>query len=139
MVPGKAHEHYKENSVYTAKPEDLTLMLYNGIVKFIMKAQSAITARDFEKANEYIKRAEDIISELNFTLDMSFEISQNLRALYLFMKKRLLDANIKKDNEILNEVLELVKDLRDTWMQAIKLMRSGKSLDREEELEKLAK
>ncbi len=85
-----AYNQYRENSVYTASPEELTLMLYNGLIKFIMKAQNAISKKDIEGANENILRAQDIVSELMSTLDKKYEIANNLEMLYDFMLRSLL-------------------------------------------------
>ncbi len=116
---------YKQNSIMTSSPEELTLMLYNGLVKFIMQAQKAIEEKDIQKANESIKRAEDIISEFQATLDMQYELSKGLAMLYDYFMDRLVDANMKKDAAILEEVLHFVKDLRDTWAQAMKLAKQN--------------
>nr|WP_201764003.1 flagellar export chaperone FliS [Thermoclostridium stercorarium] len=118
-----AYNQYRENSVYTASPEELTLMLYNGLIKFIMKAQNAISKKDIEGANENILRAQDIVSELMSTLDKKYEIANNLEMLYDFMLRRLIEANVKKSCEILDEVLEFAKELRDTWEQAMRIAR----------------
>lgn len=123
MTPNNAFNQYKENSVYTASPEELTLMLYNGIIKFVMLAQTAIDEKAVEKVHNNITRAQDIITELQVTLDRNYEISTNLSLLYDYMYRRLIDANVKKDKNILEEVLGLIRDLRDTWAQAIKLAR----------------
>ncbi|MCX8130718.1 MAG: flagellar export chaperone FliS [Clostridia bacterium] len=121
MALNKAYDQYKENSVYTATPEELTLMLYNGLVKFILQAQAAVDEKDIAKANNGIIRAQDIIIEFQATLDMKYEISKNLALLYDYMHRRLIDANMKKDRAILEEVLGLAKELRDTWAQAMKI------------------
>jgi len=121
MVNSNAYETYRQNSVFTASPEELTLMLYNGLVKFIMQAQSYIEKKDIPKAHESIVRAQDILNEFKATLDMHYELSHDLARLYDYMLDRLLEANIKKDNEILAEVLHFAKDLRDTWAQAMKI------------------
>ncbi|MDF2523099.1 MAG: flagellar protein FliS [Clostridiales bacterium] len=121
MALNKAYSQYKENSIYTSSPEELTLMLYNGLVKFIMQAQKAIEDRDIGKANNSNIRAQDIVLHFQSTLDMKFELSQGLAILYDYMYRRLVEANTKKDTVILNEVLDLAKDLRDTWVQAMKL------------------
>lgn len=121
VVQNNVYNTYKENSIYTASPEELTLMLYNGLIKFIMQAQKAIDEKDFEKANSSIVRAENIISEFQATLDKKYEISQNLLLLYDYMYRRLMDANIKKDKDILEEVLSFARELRDTWEQAMKI------------------
>ncbi|RKD23703.1 flagellar export chaperone FliS [Caminicella sporogenes] len=105
----------------TAPPEELTYMLYDGIVKFLKKAKIYMEQKDFEGINDSLKRAQDIITELNITLNMDYEISKNLRSLYDFMLRRLIDANIKKESSIVDEVLDLAVDLRDTWKEAVKL------------------
>lgn len=123
MVTNKAYNQYKENSVYTARPEDLTLMLYNGLVKFIMQARHAVEENDIERANISIQRAEDIVLEFQATLDKKYEISQSLWLIYDYMYRRLVEANIKKSTEILDEILGYAKELRDTWEQAMKIAR----------------
>ncbi|ACL74494.1 flagellar export chaperone FliS [Ruminiclostridium cellulolyticum] len=130
MTINNGYNQYKENSVYTATPEELTLMLYNGLVKFIMLAQSAIDDKNIEKANNSIIRAQDIILEFQVTLDMKYEVSNNLYSIYDYMHRRLVQANIKKDKDILEEVLGMAKELRDTWTQAMKIAkRRGPSTD----------
>lgn len=121
MVTSNAYDTYKQNSIFTASPEELTLMLYNGLVKFIMLAQKAIEDKDVQKAHENIIRAEDILMEFKATLDMQYELSHGLALLYDYMLERLFEANMKKDKEILDEVLHFAKDLRDTWAQAMKI------------------
>lgn len=121
MALNKAFSKYQENSVLTASQEELTLMLYNGLVRFIIQAQKAIDDKNSEKAHESIVRAQDILMEFQATLDMQYDISQNLFLLYDYMHRRLIDANVKKDKQILDEVLRFAKDLRDTWEQAMKI------------------
>ena len=121
MAVNKAYQQYKENSVYTSTPEELTFMLYNGLVRFIMQAGLAIEEKDIQKVNNSIIRAQDIVSYLQSTLDMKYDISKNLASIYEYMHRRLLEANVSKDKDILDEVLGFAKDLRDTWAQAMKL------------------
>ncbi|WP_024832782.1 flagellar export chaperone FliS [Ruminiclostridium josui] len=123
MMVNNGYNQYKENSVYTATPEELTLMLYNGLVKFIMQAQGAIDEKNIERANNSIIRAQDIVREFQVTLDMKYEVSKQLGSVYDYMYRRLIEANMKKDKEILEEVLGMAKDLRDTWTKAMKLAR----------------
>lgn len=118
------YDQYKENSVYTAQPEELTLMLYNGLVKFIMKAQYAISKNDIEKAHENIIKAQNIVLEFMSTLDRKYEISESLMLLYDYINRRLIEANLHKDTDILSEVLGLSKQLRDTWEQAMKIAKN---------------
>lgn len=115
------YNQYKANSINTATPEELTLMLYNGLVKFIMQAQVAIDAKNIEKANGGIIKAQAILKEFQATLDMNYDVSEGLNSLYDYMYRRLVEANLKKDKEILEEVLGFAKELRDTWAQAMKL------------------
>ena len=117
---------YKEQSVTTATPEELTLMLYNGCIKFINLAEVYIEEKDYGKSNLNIQKAQDIIQELNITLNMDYEISQNLRQLYTFVNEKLLDANIKKDKQALFDAKEIISELRDTWKEAMALSRKGK-------------
>lgn len=123
MALNKAYNQYKENSIFTASPEELTLMLYNGLVRFIMQAQKAIEGGNIEKAHTSICRAQDIVQEFIASLDIKYEVSQSLMLLYDYMYRQLIDANIKKDKDILEEVLGFARELRDTWTQAMKLAR----------------
>lgn len=120
MALVNAYEQYKENSIYTASPEELTLMLYNGLVKFLMQAQMALNEKTIDKANNCIIKAENIISEFRCTLDMKYEIAHDLDTLYEYMNRRLVEANLKKDNSIIEEVLGYARELRNTWEQAMK-------------------
>lgn len=121
MLTNNGYDQYKSNSINTATPEELTMMLYNGLVKFLMQAQSAIDAKNIEKANNGIIKAQAIIIEFMTTLDMNYEVSQNMELLYDYMYRQLTQANLKKDNVIVEDVLRIAKELRDTWSQAMKL------------------
>ncbi len=120
MAVNKAYTAYKAASISNSKPEDLVMMLYTGLVRFIMQAQKAIETDDIEKAHENITRAQDIISELEASLNMEYEISHNMMLLYDYLYRRLVDANVKKDRVILDEVLKFAIEFRDTWAQAMK-------------------
>ncbi len=121
MIAYNAYNQYKENSVFTASPEELTLMLYNGLVKFIMRGIDSIDKRNIQEANTNIIKAQNIVSEFMNTLDMKYELSASLNAIYEYMLRRLIDANVAKDKAILEEVLGFAKVLRDTWEQAMRL------------------
>ncbi|MDF2902699.1 MAG: flagellar export chaperone FliS [Bacillus sp. (in: firmicutes)] len=114
------HEVYQRNKVMTARPEELTLMLYNGGVKFIQQAKMAIDKKDIAKAHSLIIRTQEIITELIVTLNKEYEISNSLLALYEYMKRRLIEANISKDNSILDEIESMLQELKTTWVQAMK-------------------
>ena len=126
MTANNAYAKYKEQSVTTATPEELTLMLYNGCIKFINLAEVFIDDKNIEKINVNILKAQDIVNELNITLNMDYEVSENLRQLYSFVNERLIEANLRKDKKPLLEAKEIVTDLRDTWKEAMALSRKGK-------------
>lgn len=129
VKPKTKIDYYKEQTIMTSKPEELTLMLYNGIIKFLNQAKIFIDQKNVEKTHNAIVRAQDIITELNITLNMDYEISKSLRSLYNFMNSRLVQANIQKDKNIIDEVLGLAEEMRDTWKQAIGLVATGKLSD----------
>jgi len=114
----------------TASPEELLLMLYNGCVRFIKQGIMAVEEKDVMKAHENIVKAQDIILEFMSTLDSSAEIAKTLMPLYEYLYRRLVQANIEKNTEILNEVLRFVSELRDTWTEASKITKMQKAVDR---------
>ena len=117
---------YLNNKIMTATPTELTLMLYDGSIKFCNIAIKAIDENDISKANTNIIKAENIISELRATLDFNYEISNNLKDIYDYIYSRLVEANIKKDKDIMEEVLEHLRQLRDTWKEAMNMESSPK-------------
>lgn len=126
MALNNPYTKYKEQSINTATQEELTLMLYDGCIKFINISKIAIEEKKYDIANTNIQKAQNIISEFMVTLNMDIEISKNLLALYDYYNRRLVEANIKKDIEILEEVKVFITELRDTWKEAIVLSRKGK-------------
>ena len=120
MALNKAVYQYQQNSIMTATPEELTLMLYNGCIKGIRLAKVGLEEKDYEKANLYMCKAQAIIRELRATLDMKYDIAKNLYDLYTYFLDRLIEANVKKESSILDEVEQFVSDLRDTWAEAMK-------------------
>ncbi|HEY8363136.1 MAG TPA: flagellar export chaperone FliS [Tissierellaceae bacterium] len=122
-MTNEALNAYKQNTVLTATPEELTLMLYEGAIRFMNIAKYSIENKDYEKAHSSLIRAQDIIMELNTTLNMDYEISHNLRKLYNFIYERLVDANIRKDIKAIDDALEITSDMRDTWKEVIKQIR----------------
>lgn len=120
------YNQYKENNIKTASPENLTLMLYNGALKFINQGKLFIDEKNVSKSNDAIQKAQAIIQELNITLDMQYEISKNLRSLYTYILDKLVEANMSKDKAILDEAGVMVTELRDTWKEAMKLAKMRK-------------
>ena len=112
-----------QNAVNTASKEELTLMLYEGALKFCNQAIIAAESNDFNKCNELCIRVQNIIREFQITLDRSYDISKNFETMYEYMHRRTIEGNIKKDTDILSEVRDLIREFRDTWKEAIKIAR----------------
>jgi flagellar secretion chaperone FliS len=123
MAINNPYTAYQNNSVNTASPGELTLMLYNGSLKFIHIAIKAIEDKNIELKNTNIQKAQAIVSELMVTLNTDLEISQNLMSLYDYINRRLTEANVKSDRAILEEVEGMITEFRDTWKQVIQLNR----------------
>lgn len=126
MAINNPYVKYKEQSINTATPEELTLMLYNGCIKFINIAAISIEEKNIQKAHENILKAQNIITELDITLNRDIDLSEGLHDLYVFIKDRLIDANITKDAKALADAREIVTGMRDTWKEAMALARKGK-------------
>jgi len=114
---------YQQNSITTASPGELTLMLYNGCLKFITQASKAMETSNIQEKNLNIQKAQKIITELTITLNKDYEVSKKLEAMYEYMNHRLIEANIKNDQTILKEVENYVIEFRDTWKQVIQINR----------------
>ena len=120
-----AAQMYQQGSVKTASPAKLTLMLYDGAVKFCNIAEEAIDAGDFEKANTNIMKAEKIIVELRTTLDMKYPVAKEFDTVYDYIYRRLVEANMKKDKSVLEEALNHIKTMRDTWKEVMRINNVG--------------
>lgn len=123
MAINNPYAAYQNNSVNTAAPGELTLMLYNGCLKFLHIAKQAINEKNIELKNTNIQKSQAIIHELMVTLDTNVEVSKNLLSLYEYINHRLTEANIKNDMFILEEVEGYVTDFRNTWKQVIQINR----------------
>lgn len=108
---------YKANEISTVSQTRLIVMLYDGAIRFLKIASENMTPRKYDLVNNNIIKAQDIITELMVSLNMEEgkEVSNNLLSIYVYMKKRLLEANMKKDTAILKEVMELLSDLKTAW------------------------
>ncbi|MCM3760678.1 flagellar export chaperone FliS [Alkalihalobacillus oceani] len=107
----------------TASPGELTLMLYNGCLKFIKQTRHAIEAGEIEQRNTSNMKAQNIIRELMVTLKLDSEVGQNMMVMYDFILNRLVEANIKNDLNMLAEAEEMVTGMRDMWKEALQLDR----------------
>lgn len=120
MPVANPYSKMMDNMVMTASKEELTLMLYDGALKFCNQALVAIEKKDIANAHMLIIRVEDIVREFQITLDRKYEISQNFDKLYDYMFRRLVEANMQKNPEIIIEVRDLLREFRDTWKEAMR-------------------
>lgn len=115
---------YKTQQIMTAAPEQLTLMLYNGAIRFVEESMMALEQKDYAKSHERNLRAQDIVREFMATLDMKIELSKNWLSLYDYIEYRLIQGNIKKDKTQLDEAKSMLIELRDTWVEVMKKTRA---------------
>ncbi|MEK5206264.1 flagellar export chaperone FliS [Psychrobacillus sp. FSL H8-0510] len=123
MAINNPYQAYQQNSVTQSTPGELTLMLYNGCLKFLNQAKKGIETKDIELKNTNIQKAQNILRELMITLDPSQTISQSMTSLYEYMINRLVEANINNDASLVDEVYALTTEFRDTWKQVIQINR----------------
>lgn len=128
MYAQNAYNAYKTNSVNYASKEQLLLMLLDGAVKFAKMGRQAILDKDVKKAHENIVKTQNIFYELIVTLDVNKggDWAKSLMNIYDFIVRRLVQANIKKDIAIMDEVIPLIEEVRDTWNQAYQISKGSK-------------
>ena len=114
---------YQSNKVSTATPAELTLMLYEGAIKFCNIASYALEEKDMSKVNVNIIKTEKIITHLRATLDHKYPVAQDFDRVYDYLYERLVIANIRKDKQILYEITEHIRGMRDTWKEVMRLGR----------------
>ncbi len=123
MLNQQAYSQYNNSRVLTASPAELTLMLYEGAIKFCNIAIMAIDQQNPQKAHTNIIKAENIILELQSTLNHKYPVAKDFNNIYDYVYDRMVQANLKKDKDILEEVLEQLRGLRDTWKDVMKATR----------------
>ena len=123
MALPNGYAQYNNNQILTASPAELTLMLYNGAIKFCNVAIAAIEKKDMEKAHTNIVKAEKIMEYLRATLDMKYSVAKDFDNIYAYLDRRLVEANMKKDTAILEEICEHLRSVRDTWKEVMRLNR----------------
>ena len=114
------YEQYQRNKVLTATPAEVTLMLYEGAIKFCNIAIMAIENNEMEKAHNNIMKTQRIIEEFRNTLDRQYEVAEDFDRIYVYVLRRLFEANVRKDKEILEEVNGHLRSLRETWKEVMK-------------------
>lgn len=125
MLQNRGYSAYANNKINTATPADLVLMLYEGAIKFCNIAIAAIENKEIEKAHINIIKAQRIIEEFQSTLDHKYATAKDFDEVYAYLMHRLRDANMKKDKEILEEVLKHLRTMRDTWKEVMRLTKNG--------------
>ena len=127
MYRGNPYNAYKQNSVNTASRGQLLLMLLDGAVKYTKIARMAILEKNMERAHNELVRVQDIFLELMITMDKSSgKYMEDMYEVYEFIKNELSKANIKKDVQIIDNVLPLIEEVRDTWYEADKKIKTSK-------------
>lgn len=119
-------QQYNNSKILTASPAELTLMLYEGAIKFCNIAVMGIEQKDIEKAHTNILKTERIINHLRVTLDMKYPVAQDFERIYVYLEQRLVEANMKKDTQILEEILTHLRSVRDTWKEVMRI--NGKAV-----------
>lgn len=121
MAVKNPYAAYANSKIMTASPAELTLMLYDGAIKFCNIAIMGIEEQDIEKAHNNIIKVERIVWEFKNTLDHRYPVAKDFENVYNYLIQRLHEANIKKDVEILQEVLKHLRTMRDTWKEVMRL------------------
>ena len=122
----KGYSTYDNSKILTASPAELTLMLYEGAIKFCNIGLLGIEQNDVEKAHNGIIKAERIVNEFRITLDFKYEVSKDFDQVYEYILDCLIEANLKKDMVSLNEALKYLRVMRDTWKEVMKLAKEQK-------------
>lgn len=135
-------KQYQQSQIQTAPPEQILIMLYDGAIQFLNKALVALEQKNIQESHNNIIGAQNIIMEFMNTLNMDIggEVARNLYSLYEYLHYRLIQANINRNAEMVQEVLRHLKDLKATWEEAIRIaarekMQAGQSYSSEEDAE----
>jgi len=118
------YEKYRQQSVMAASQPELTLMLYDGCIRFLNQAETYIESRNIGQSHNNLIKANNIIVELMSTLDSRYEISDSLMNLYLYIFEEITSINLTKNADKIRPVIDLIAELRDTWKQAMQIDRS---------------
>lgn len=122
------YQQYQQQQVMTAPPDKLLLMLFDGAVRFCNQAKKALEDACLEECHNYIVKAQDIVLELENSLNMDYELSHHLFSLYDYLYRRLVEANIKKETVLIEEAIAFLTELRQTWAEASVQVRRAKKL-----------
>ena len=131
MLNSHPGDVYRKQDVLTANSVDLIVMLYDALKKNIVLGRRGIEKRSVQGAHNHLIKAQEIVTALINSLDMNYQISEELLAIYEFALKTLEDANLQKDAAPLEPLIEIVDDLRSAWNQ-ISMSNKGSMHWREE-------
>lgn len=124
MAVGNPYAQYRQTQVNTASPMELIFMLYNGGIQSLKKAKQALQSKQMEVVNQELIRSQNIVTELQMSLNPEAgEMSENLFALYDYMYRRLVEANLQKSEPIMDEMMEMFEQFRSMWSQVMKEVR----------------
>lgn len=119
------YEKYKSQKVLTAGPGELILMMYDGAIKQIKLAEIYIREGNFEQTNNSLIKAQNIVNELLRSLNLEYSLANQLLSIYEFILNELVIINVKKQEDKIRPVLEILEELRDTWAQTIQITRAS--------------
>lgn len=129
MAMNNAYAQYNTNKILTASPAELTLMLYEGAIKFCNIAILGVEQGNIEKAHINIIKTERIVKEFQITLNHSYPVAEDFDKVYTYLIRRLHEANMAKDKDILEEVLKHLRTMRDTWKEVMRLSRQSEAVN----------
>ena len=125
MAINQAYAQYNRNKILTASPAELTLLLYDGAIKFCNVALLGLAQKDMEKVHINIIKAEDIIVEFQSTLNHRYPVAEDFDKIYKYIYELLVEANIKKDRELLDRALNELRGMRDMWKEVMAKTKNG--------------
>lgn len=120
-INNNPYAQYQNSRILTASPAELTLMLYEGAIKFGNMAVMGMKQKDIEKAHVNLKKVQRIVAEFRATLDMKYPVAQDFDRIYIYLERRMTEANLTKDPEIMEEVVSHLRSMRDTWKEVMRL------------------
>lgn len=119
------YKQYQQNSIMTASREELTMLLYNGAIKFCNQSIEAIENKNIQKAHNCNIKAQNIIIELQETLDKNYIYAKDINNIYNFIRELLMEGNITKDKEKIEQAASLIREFRDLWQQVVNKVKKG--------------
>lgn len=125
MAFNQAYAEYNRNKILTASPAELTLLLYEGAIKFCNIAIIGLEQNDMEKVHNNIIKVENIIEEFQATLNHKYPVAEDFDKIYKYIYNLLVEANIKKDKELLEQALNELRGMRDTWKEVMVKAKQG--------------